>query len=347
MGSEKTAFFVGLFVISGLGIAITAIIWLGMSNYFDKGNIYAAYFDESVQGLNKDSPVKYRGVSIGRVHSIGVAPDATLIQILVSVEKNMTIEPDMIAQLKSVGITGIMFIELDRKNPAEPDRSPILSFTPEYPVIKTKPSGITLFLEGMDLVLEQIKRFDAKGLSDKLKTSMESFNTAISDAELHSLSLKIQESLTRLNTILEPEKWDRVLLAAEKAVKSFNAMTATLHKTIQHTDTNINMLSGEASRAISSIDVAVSKRSQDFEKALADFRTAVNSIDAVVKKGAGLMDGSKEKLSLLERHLVVILQNLEIASNHLNSLMQVLSDQPSQVVFGEPIPIKEADFISH
>ena len=119
MASIKTKFTVGLFVAIGLAIAIVAIIWLGMSNYLQKGQFYSAYFDESVQGLDKDSPVKYRGVSIGRVHSISVAPDATLIQVILKIESGLKIEKDLIsdlvARLKSVGITGIMFVELERK----------------------------------------------------------------------------------------------------------------------------------------------------------------------------------------------------------------------------------------
>jgi len=80
MASLRTKFIVGAFVATGMGIAIAAILWLGASNYLEKGNYYAAYFDESVQGLEKDSPVKYRGVTIGRVYRIGVAPDAALIE---------------------------------------------------------------------------------------------------------------------------------------------------------------------------------------------------------------------------------------------------------------------------
>ena len=121
MTTNKTAFAVGLFIIAGIGIAITAIIWLGMSNYFETGQNHVAFFDESVQGLDKDSPVKYRGVSIGRVQSVGVAPDGTLIQVVLTIEDDLKVESDMYAQLKSVGITGIMFIEIDRKKEGDPD----------------------------------------------------------------------------------------------------------------------------------------------------------------------------------------------------------------------------------
>jgi len=73
MASTRIKFTVGLFVASGIGFALIAVIWLGMSRFLEKGQYYATYFNESVQGLDIESPVKYRGVSIGRVQRVGVA----------------------------------------------------------------------------------------------------------------------------------------------------------------------------------------------------------------------------------------------------------------------------------
>ncbi len=58
---------------SGIILAVLIFIWLGMSRYFEKGQYYAIYFNESVQGLDVDSPLKYRGVMIGRVTRNAVA----------------------------------------------------------------------------------------------------------------------------------------------------------------------------------------------------------------------------------------------------------------------------------
>ena len=146
MASQKAKLAVGLFVACGIGITLMAIIWLGMSRYLEKGSFYAAYFDESVQGLSKDSPVKYRGVSIGRVESIKVAPDAKLIQVLLKIESDQVLDRSIVAQLKDVGITGSMFVELDRKKEGEPDRSPRITFPSEYPIVASKPSEFSKLL---------------------------------------------------------------------------------------------------------------------------------------------------------------------------------------------------------
>ena len=61
MASQKTKFAVGLFVAGGLACVVLVVIWLGMSRFLEKGQFYVTYFDESIQGLVVDSPVKYRG----------------------------------------------------------------------------------------------------------------------------------------------------------------------------------------------------------------------------------------------------------------------------------------------
>ena len=62
MASQKTKFALGLFLTSGIVMALSAVLSLGMVKYLEEGQYYATYFNESVQGLDVDSLVKYRGV---------------------------------------------------------------------------------------------------------------------------------------------------------------------------------------------------------------------------------------------------------------------------------------------
>ncbi len=217
MASQRTKFAVGLFVTVGIGIAIVAVIWLGMSSILQKGHFYAIYFDESVQGLDKDSPLKYRGVSIGRVERIGVAPDSKLIEVILKAETDQALGSDIVAQLKIVGITGSMFIELDRKKEGEPDRSPSLSFPSEYPIVASKPSDISELLRGFDDVLRQIKALDLKGISDGIKLALENVNQKIVDADMKGVS-------ENLNALLA--ETGRTVSRAGKAVSKVENLVA-------------------------------------------------------------------------------------------------------------------------
>ena len=191
MATQKTKFAVGLFVAVGFTLAILVTIWLGMSRFLQKGRFYVSYFDESVQGLEADSPVKYRGVFTGRVQSISVAPDSKLIKVILKIESGQKLDENIVAQLKSVGITGSMFVELDQKKEGEPDLSPPLSFPSEYPIIASKPSEISGLIGGFDEILNQIKALNLEGIADKIKATLDNINQSVDDANVERISQTI------------------------------------------------------------------------------------------------------------------------------------------------------------
>ncbi len=348
MASQKTKFAVGLFVASGIGITLMAIIWLGMSRYLEKGKFYAAYFDESVQGLSKDSPVKYRGVSVGRVESIRVAPDAKLIQVLLKLESNQVLDRNIVAQLKDVGITGSMFVELDRKNKGEPDRSPPITFPSEYPIVASKPSEFAELLRGLDDVLNHIKTIDLKGISDKLKLTFDNVNRMIADAEMPAISAKVRESLgnidrmivdadikgvsTKLQSslasagrILDSKRWDRILASVDDAAQSLNKLLDKAGSSL-----------GQMDKFLVGVEDMVVDNEENIKKAVEDLRQAMRNANVLLEKGALFIGNADGTFFQLKRQLSVSAQNLEKATDNLNQFLGLVADHPSQLIFGEP-----------
>jgi phospholipid/cholesterol/gamma-HCH transport system substrate-binding protein len=76
MARKASKFMIGLFVTVGVSIGLIAVIWIGAFKYFEKGATYVTFFNESVQGLQVDSAVKYRGVEVGRVERYESLPDS-------------------------------------------------------------------------------------------------------------------------------------------------------------------------------------------------------------------------------------------------------------------------------
>jgi len=325
MASQKTKFVVGLFLVCGIGIALLAFIWLGMSRYFEKGWFYVTYFNESVQGLDKDSPVKYRGVSVGRVHSISVAPDSKLVKVVLKIETGMVLDTNMVAQLKSVGITGSVFIELDQKKPGEPDRSPPLSFPSEFPIVASKPSDLGEILRGIDDILNKIKAVDLEGLSAKVKSNLDTLETAIQDANVKGLSGKLERSLDQINQILDGHRWDKIVASTQETIQAANEFFMKGNATLTHAETAFAQARG----------IIVDK-----EHAI---REALENMNKVIEKSASLTAGADEAFSHMRKNLLVSAQNLERASENLNRFLEVLADQPSQLLFGEPLPRRETE----
>jgi phospholipid/cholesterol/gamma-HCH transport system substrate-binding protein len=332
MATQKTKFAVGLFVAIGFALAILITIWLGMSRFLQKGRFYVTYFDESVQGLDVDSPVKYRGVFTGRVESIGVAPDSKLIKVILKIESGQKLEQNIVAQLKSVGITGSMFVELDQKRAGEPDRSPALSFPSEYPIIASKPSEISGLMGGFEQILSQIKALDLEEISVKIKTTLDNINQSVDDADVERISQTINSSFEKMEQILEDPRWDKALASAETAGQSLNSLLDKADRTLVRVQ-----------------DIVIDKEEtiktalDNFSRAMENANTLLNKGTAFLNKGTALVSGTDASISELMHHLVVAAQNLEMASQNLNQLMELLAEHPSQLLFGEPPRARNVD----
>ena len=120
MSMEAHKFKIGLFVIGGVIILAGALIWLGASKILSETRTFVTYFDESDQGLEPSSLVKFMGVAVGTVSQIRIAPDGHLVEVLMELGSDFTKEEDMRAQLAMAGITGMKFVEITRSPETEP-----------------------------------------------------------------------------------------------------------------------------------------------------------------------------------------------------------------------------------
>lgn len=130
---------VGAFVL-GLGAALIAgVLWLaaglGGKQAMDP---YQAVIQESVAGLNVDAPVKYLGVDVGKVSHIEIDPqNSQQVRLRFLILRGTPIQTDSVAVLKTQGLTGIAYIELNGGSAGEqplrpgPDgAAPMIPFKP-------------------------------------------------------------------------------------------------------------------------------------------------------------------------------------------------------------------------
>lgn len=145
MNNKVNYTLIGILVLFGLGMIIVFSYWLLQPSEEVKVKKYYVYFKESVLGLNLEAPVKYRGVTVGKVTDIKISPKNTEeIQVVVSILKSTPIKTTTMAKLTSQGITGLSYINLSM---GENDSELLEKKDGEkYPVIKTTPS----FLEKIE-----------------------------------------------------------------------------------------------------------------------------------------------------------------------------------------------------
>jgi len=302
MGRETSTFMIGVFVTIGILIGAGTIVWLGASRYFQKGATYVTYFDESVQGLSVDSSVKYRGVEVGRVEQIRVAADNNLIEVVMKIDLRDNIEKNTVAQLKAVGITGMVFIELNQKVPDEPDLSPRLAFAAEYPIIASRPSGIRQIFSKVDEIVDKIKELDFRGMSEQLQSAAKSINALVSDrrltailANLESTTVHLDATLAKIDTMVARGTIQETFDEAHKTLADTRLLVKSVRDTMQH------MQLAETAVAAGNM---------------------VDSLDKTLRSSASDVNAASE--------------NLRRASETLARLMEKLYANPSDLIFSKP-----------
>src|SRR3990167_8191756 len=193
---------VGAFVICLVAALVMAIIWLSSGFSFEHNSIYKIYMQESVSGLNIDSPVEFNGVGVGGVKSIELDPaNPQLVQVLVDVKSTTPITQGTIATLQTRGMTGITFIALKDKSK---DVTPIkLEEGDDYPVIKTGPS---IFMR-LDTALTV--------LSDSIRELLDKEN----QQSIKAILLNMRDVTGALAA--NNQKLDRIIQNTEKATLQF------------------------------------------------------------------------------------------------------------------------------
>ncbi|MDY6906357.1 MAG: MlaD family protein [Thermodesulfobacteriota bacterium] len=322
MASVRTNFVVGIFVILGICIITVVVIYVGATSYFQGGRIYEAYFDESVQGLNKDSPVKYRGVSIGKVHDIHIAKDARLIKVLLRIESDWKPGSDVVAQIKSIGITGIMFVELDQKKPGDILLEPSTDNNPDHPLIPTKSSEIRQLLDSLTDIMDQVKALDLSGISSSLKQTITTVDQTVKDADVKIIANRLKKAVDRANAILNDKRWDHIMAVMEQ------------------TGGNLNAFAQNANTTATTINTLVTDNREQIDMAIHELKTAMAQADRLMAKGTLTLDSVDTSISRLEKNLAATLRHLEEVGKELGNLTTKSADQPSQLLFAAPPPGK-------
>ncbi len=280
MAGKTSKFMVGLFVIVGVVCAVIIIIWVGATKYFEKGNMYVTYFDESVQGLQADSTVKYRGVEVGRVAKIRVAPDNRLIAVVMKVNLKDDLPKNTVSQLKVAGITGMVFVELDRRKPDEPDQSPRLHFPSEYPVIPSRPSEVQKILAGVNVMVEKFNQVDFKGISEQLKSTASEIEVFFKGkkmeailANLEATTASLKNTSQRVDKVMASGSIEDVLAEAKGALKGTRTLVSGVTDQVQGLKLKETVAK---SQAIASEFKAISENLRQSTETLESFLSRIN-----------------------------------------------------------------------
>lgn len=308
MSAKSSKFLIGLFVISGTLICAAIIIWVGAARIFMKGSLYSVYFDESVQGLQVDSAIKYRGVEIGKVQSIGVAPDYRLIEVIMKIDIENDLQKLTIATLKTTGITGIVFIELDQIKSGDLSNSPKITFKSRYPVIPSRRSQISRFVADTGVIMQNIKDIDLKGISDQLKNTSKAIENFVEGKRINNIMTNLESTSANLNQTI-----------------------SKINKTIAE---------GKVDRVVNETMEVLS----DARQLIGQVKNDINALKLQEKADRTdiLLKDIDKKSKAITNELQDTSEHLRVTSENLQKLSDNLKRNPSELIFSKPAPPRKA-----
>lgn len=273
MKTKVSPAIVGLFVLGAFALGLIALLSFGGMSLFNKPHRFMVYFDESIHGLDLGSPVKLRGVRVGRVVDLAVHYDdvANKSVVVVTCELNRNVITDergaelkiagpkdiqtmvdhgLRAQLGVLGLaTGLLFVELDFVNPAEYP-APALNPAPKFVVVPAVPSAISEYQASLSEILADLRNIDFAGLSREAKTLLVTANRKIGEADVKGLSEKVGRAADAVTAFVETPE-------AKQAFTNLNAALLATKEAVNRIDAQVGPVSAELKQTLADAQAAL------------------------------------------------------------------------------------------
>ena len=255
MNNKVNYTLVGFLVLVGVAMMLGFSYWLLKPTVETETTKYNIYFDESVLGLNMDAPVKYRGISVGKVSRLRISPtNSERVEVQITILKSTPIKESTVARLTAQGITGLSYINLSMGDHGTP--ALVCESDAEYPVIKSVPSFFEDFEKSLDSV------------SSKLSKTLTKTEQLLNDDNQKQVNLLLTRSASFM------DKLDRLL--NDKTINSF-------HNSME----NLESASAKVDAFMPKIDVFVDK-SMVWEDSIK------NSFDSIMNSYLGIRSSMDE-----------------------------------------------------
>jgi len=346
MSLRANYFKLGLFVIGAVICAVAILLVVGSGRWFTPKLTIESYFDESVQGLDIGSKLKYRGVVIGDVTLISfthiryqldrpISERARFVLVEAEIQPRLLggrasagdltdapnwaleVERGLRMRLAPQGITGTSYLEIDYVDPAT---NPVLAFDwkPVNIFIPSARSTLTSFVNAASEIIERLRKLDVEGTMANLNTLLVTTNERVGAVDTRKLGEQTNRTLAQIESSLKSVDTKR--LSDEGA-----ALLAELRQS------NAELKSLLSSPALKRIP-------ENADAAVGDLRKLIND-----PKLAAAVAHLERTLSRLERitggseaNLAGTIENLRQITENLRDLTENAKRHPSGLLFGEP-----------
>jgi phospholipid/cholesterol/gamma-HCH transport system substrate-binding protein len=337
---------IGLFAISAIVLAIVGVIVLGAGALFQRTALVETYIEESVQGLDIGSPMKFRGVLVGKVEEITLTSavyDTRRRYVLVraGITSNLfqfpladpadptfrtEVERGFRVRLAAQGLTGVAYLEADY---LDPERNPPLEidWQPRYPYIPSARSRIVQLSDSVESILQNFEQLDIPRLMTSVDRSLAAITKVAEGTDLGKVGAQAYILLTEVR---ETNRQLKNLIASpelKSAVTDAAAATAGARQIIERAEKPLGQLLADLPRAVESFE----RLAERLDSVSADLPDSSAQLRQTLQRLNRLISGQQQDIEKT-------VDNLRSISENLKEITDDSKKYPSQLLFGAPPP---------
>ncbi len=337
---DPRLFRVGSFALIALALCLAVVLVLGGSRWFRRSATLETYFDESVQGLDIGSKVKYRGVVLGQVTHIGftyeryeqenpagnpkryVLVEAAVRPDRVGIHKSWDeearqkeIAKGLRIRLASQGLTGTNYLEMDYVDPAANIPLPI-DWQPQNFYIPSARSTVTQIVDAAEQTLNKVQRLDLEATIANLNQLLASLNRTADSFDAAGISTRVKSALGQVEAI----PFTEIGHEARSLLAELRETNRVLQQTVG------NPAWANASRDLQATTARIRKLAED------------PSLPSLLARADQVTRRIDRLLASRDTELGDTVDNLHQVSQNLRQLSETLKRDPSAVLFSKPPP---------
>ena len=309
MAAPENHWKLGLFVVTGVLAVITTVAVIGAASMKHEVGLYLSYFDESVQGLEVGSPIKFRGVTIGKVSQVLLrtsGQSATDYSVPVVMEFSpdlltrrgidqallqkqglrLSLEKGLRAKLQQQSvITGVLYVELDYL----PDTAYKLHDPKgELPEIPTQPSNLGALTRAVAQTLDQLSRIDFVSITKKVESILTRIDKGASQIEFEKINGNLVQASSNISKITGDPALARAVTDFSAAMQGIDTLVKRLSGKVDPVTDDIKAMAtagrkalerlNETSENLRTLTKPGSPARRDLDQALADVSEAAQAI---------------------------------------------------------------------
>jgi phospholipid/cholesterol/gamma-HCH transport system substrate-binding protein len=297
----------------GIFLSLATVLFMAVAGFFiipklrDPGDVYLIRFrDTSVHGLLEGSPVKYRGVQMGRVVGMSISPmDMDCVHVEVKIRPGLPIKTDMRATLVYAGLTGQKYIELSGGTLDSPN----LKAHGEIPTSRGLGERADDIIANIEITAKRITEFLSPENVARVNAFLENSQKASA-----AISGVLDSRRTSLDNTLA--SFERASAEFARATENFVPMTEDLDRLVRTVEANAQKTLGNISDRFSA---------EEMGQVLKDVRDFLATASVSMKKVESVLLEQQSELTRTFASLGVAVENLARFSRE-------IAEEPSAIL---------------